>query len=338
MAKKRDKELKTSKKMKTVLITGGAGFLGSHLSCGLLKKGFRVISVDDLSHGNLENISDSISSPQFTFYQRDVLDSDFLREISKDVDILVHFATYKIPREGSSLKTVEVNTKGTEVILEVAKERKIPVILGASDDVNGKNTELPFSEESALVIGNSNSIRWSDAISKIYSEQLCMAYWNAYHVPVNIIRFSIIYGPRQRKDWWGGPQGVFIERAMRREPIPIHGDGLQIRNFVYISDAVEGVLKVIEKEGVQGEVFNIGSSDHIRILDLAYQIWSLVVNSGKPEIEFIAYPDLCQNYEDVRVRDLDLTKARYLLGYTPEIGIGEGLKRTVDWFRSKGQR
>lgn len=324
--------------MKTVLITGGAGFLGSHLSYALLEKGFQVIAVDDLSHGNLENISDSLSSPQFTFYQRDVLDGEFLREISKDVHILVHLATYKIPREGNSLKTVEVNTKGTEAILEVAKERKISVILGSTDDVYGKNPELPFSEESALVIGKSDSIRWSDAISKMYSEQLCFAYWNAYQVPVNIIRFSIIYGPRQRKDWWGGPQGVFIERAMRREPIPIHGDGLQIRNFVYVSDAVEGVLRVIEKEEVQGEVFNIGSSDHIRILDLAYQIWSFVGNSGKLEIEFITYPDLCQNYEDVRIRDLDLAKARYVLGYAPKIGIEEGLKRTIDWFRSKGER
>ena len=324
--------------MKTVLITGGAGFLGSHLSSSLLKKGFQVIGVDDLSHGNLENISDSISSPQFTFYQRDVLDRDFLAEISKDIDILVHFATYKIPREGGSLKTVEVNTKGTEAILEVAKEKKISVILGSTDDVYGKNPELPFSEESSLVIGNSNSIRWSDAISKIYSEQLCFAYWNAYQVPFNIVRFSIIYGPRQRRDWRGGPQGIFIERAMRREPIPIHGDGLQIRNFVYISDAVEGVLKVIEREDIQGEVFNIGSSDHIRILDLAYQIWSLVGNLGKPEIEFIAYPDLCQNYEDVRIRNLDLTKARYLLGYVPQIRLEEGLKKTIDWFRSNISR
>lgn len=324
--------------MKTVLITGGAGFLGSHLSYALLEKGFQVISVDDLSRGNIENISDSFCSPQFTFHHRDVLDSDFLREISKGVHILIHFATYKIPREGGSLKTIEVNTKGTETILEVAKERKISVILGSTDDVYGNNPELPFSEESALVIGNSNSIRWSDAISKIYSEQLCFAYQNAYQVPVNIIRFSIIYGPRQRKDWWGGPQGVFIQRAIRREPIPIHGDGLQIRNFVYVSDAVEGVLRVIEKEEVQGEVFNIGSSDHLRILDLAYQIWAFVGNTGKPEIEFIAYPDLCQNYEDVRIRDLDLTKAKYLLGYVPQIGFEEGLKRTIDWFRNKGER
>jgi len=322
--------------MKTALITGGAGFLGSHLSHALIEKGFKVISVDDLSHGNIENISDSLSSPCFEFYQRDVLDKKFLMEISREVDILVHFATYKIPREGNSLKTVEVNTRGTENVLEVAKERKISVIFGSTDDVYGKNPELPFSEESALVVGNSSSIRWSDAISKIYCEQLCFAYQEAYQVPINILRFSIIYGPRQRKDWWGGPQGVFIERALKREPIPIHGDGLQVRNFVYVSDVVEGILRVIEKEEIRGEVFNIGSPDQIRILDLAYQIWSLVGNSGKPEIEFIAYSDLCKDYEDVRVRDVDLTKAKYLLGYTPKIGIEEGLRGTIDWFRRNG--
>ncbi len=265
-----------------------------------------------------------------------IASSFFFKEISKEskeVDIIIHFASYKIPREGGFLKTIEVNTKGTETILEVAKERKISVILGSTDDVYGKNPELPFSEESALVIGNSNSIRWSDAISKMYAEQLCFAYRGAFKIQVNILRFSIIYGPRQRQDWWGGPLGVFIERALKREPIPIHGDGLQVRNFVYVSDAVEGILRVIEKEEIQGEVFNIGSSDCIRILDLAYQIWALVGNPGKPEIEFIAYPDLCQDYEDVRVRDMDLTTERYLLNYHPQIGIEEGLKRTIDWFR-----
>jgi len=320
--------------MKTVLITGGAGFLGCHLSRVLLEKGFRVLSVDDLSHGNIENISDSIHFLQFKFYEKDILEKEFLMDISKEVELLIHFATYKIPREGDTLRTIEVNTKGTEAILEVAKERRLPVIFGSTDDVYGKNPELPFSEESALVIGNSKSIRWSDAISKVYSEQLCFAYQDAYQVPVNILRFSIIYGPRQRRDWWGGPQGVFIEKALRGEPIPIHGDGLQIRNFVYVSDAVEGILKVIEKEEVQGEVINIGSSDPIRILDLAYQIWSLIGNSENPKIEFIAYSDLCQDYEDVRIRDMDLTKARFLLGYEPKIGIEEGLKKTIDWFRS----
>jgi len=320
--------------MKNILITGGAGFLGSHLSRVLLEKGFSVICVDDLSHGNMANISDSIRFPRFSFYKKDILGKESLLDISKEVDTLIHFATYKIPREGDILKTIEVNTRGTETILNVAKERKVRVIFGSTDDVYGKNPELPFSEESALVIGNSKSIRWSDAISKIYSEQLCFAYQDAYQVPINILRFSIIYGPGQRRDWWGGPQGVFIEKALKREPIPIHGDGLQVRNFVYVSDAVEGILKVIEKEEIRGEVLNIGSSDRIRILDLAYQIWSLVGNSGKPKIEFIAYSDLCQDYEDVRVRHMDLTKARYLLGYEPKIGIEEGLKKTIDWFRS----
>ena len=316
-----------------VLITGAAGFLGSHLAFRLLEAEYAVIGVDDLSHGTLENLSPCLRFPHFTFYQQDVLDKNFLRELSGKIDVLVHFATYKIPRGGQSLKTIEVNTKGTEKILEVAKERKCRVLLGSTDDAYGKNPELPFSEESALVIGNSRSIRWSDAISKLYSEQLCFAYQDEYQVPINILRFSIIYGPRQRTDWWGGPQGVFLEKALKREPIPIHGDGLQIRNFVYVSDAVEGAIKVIEKEEIQGEVLNIGSFDSLRILDLAYSIWSLAGNSGKPQIEFIAYPDLCQDYEDVRVRNLDLTKARILLGYEPKIRVEEGLRKTIDWFR-----
>ena len=299
--------------MKRVLITGGAGFLGSHLARALLQQQDRVICVDDLSHGSFRNISDLLSSPSFTFHQKDLLEPSFLREISQGADLMVHFAAYKIPREGDALKTIEVNTRGTEIVLDAARERRIPVLFGSTDDVYGMNPELPFSEESALVIGNSKSIRWSDAISKIYSEQLCYAYQNAFQVPVNILRFSIVYGPRQRKDWWGGPQGVFIEKALKKEPLPIHGDGLQIRNFVYITDAVEGILKVIEREGVRGEVLNISSSNHVRILDLAYQIWALAGNVEKPKIEFISYSDLCRDYEDVRVRELDPAKARWLL-------------------------
>jgi UDP-glucose 4-epimerase len=322
--------------VKTILITGGAGFLGSCLAETLLQKGYRVIAIDDLSHGHFRNISDLAPFPSFIFHQKDILEGPFLMEISQGVDLVVHFATYKIPREGDALKTMEVNTRGTEIVLEAARERKIPVLFGSTDDVYGINPELPFSEESALVIGNSKSFRWSDAISKAYSEQLCFAYQEAFQVPINILRFAIVYGPKQRKDWWGGPQGIFIDKALKREPMPIHGDGLQIRNFVYVTDAVDGILRVIEREEVRGEVLNIGSSDHLRILDLAYEIWFLAGNTEKPKIEFISYSDLGREYEDVRVRTLDLTKARWLLGYGPKIGVEEGLKKTIEWFRAKG--
>lgn len=322
--------------MKRVLITGGAGFLGSHLARALLEKGDQVVCVDDLSHGSLGNVSDLIPSPSFTFCQKDILEPRLLAEIALGMDLVVHFAAYKIPREGDALKTIEVNTKGTEAVLEAAREKKTPVLFGSTDDVYGKNPELPFSEESALVIGNSKSVRWTDAISKIYSEQLCLAYRNVFQVPVSILRFSIVYGPGQRRDWWGGPQGVFIEKALKKEPLPIHGDGLQVRNFVYVTDAVEGILRVIEREEVRGEVLNIGSSSHIRILDLAYRIWSLAGNTEKPKVEFVSYSDLCRDYEDVRSKELDLTKARWLLGYEPKTGIEEGLKKTIEWFRVEG--
>lgn len=324
--------------MTSILITGVAGFLGSHLAARLLEKKYQVIGLDDLSHGSFENLSDAIHSPHFIFHKENVLNKSFLMEISREADMIVHFAAYKIPREGRYLETIEVNTKGTETVLEAAREKKLPVIFGSTDDVYGKNPEIPFSEESVSVIGNSKSIRWSDAISKVYSEQLCFAYQDAYQVPVNPLRFSIIYGPRQRRDWWGGPLGVFIEKALKQEPIPIHGDGLQIRNFLYVSDAIDGILRVIENEKVRGEVLNIGSFDRIRILDLAYQVWSLTGNSDKPRMDFIAYPDLCQDYEDVRMKDLDLAKARSLLGYEPLVRIEEGLRRTIEWFRGHIER
>ena len=193
--------------MKTILITGGAGFLGSCLAETLLKKGYQVVAIDDLSHGRLRNISDLIPFPSFIFHQKDILEIPFLMEISQGVDLVVHFATYKIPREGDALKTMEVNTRGTEIVLEAARERKIPVLFGSTDDVYGINPELPFSEESALVIGNSKSFRWSDAISKAYSEQLCFAYQEAFQVPINILRFAIVYGPKTAEGLVGRTSG-----------------------------------------------------------------------------------------------------------------------------------
>jgi UDP-glucose 4-epimerase len=322
--------------MKTVLVIGCAGFLGSHLAQALIDRGDRVIGLDNLSYGCKGNLSSFLDAPAFTFVEGDVLDRELLMDLSKGAQTIVHFASYKIPREGGYIKTIEVNTKGTENVLEAARERGIRVIFGSTDDVYGKNTRLPFSEESALVIGNSRSIRWSDAISKVYSEQLCFAYQSAYQIPVNIVRFSIVYGPRQRKDWWGGPLGVFIERTLTGDAVPVHGDGLQVRNFVYVSDAVDGILKLIEREDIQGELLNIGSHDNIRILDLAYRVWRLVGRPGTPKIEFVAYPDLCKDYDDVQLKDLDLTKAACLLGYAPRVGIESGLRATIDWFRTSG--
>jgi len=318
-----------------ILITGAAGFLGSNLVGALLGRGYEVIGIDNFSYGSRENIEPFLKSSSFRLIEGDVLDSRLLQRAAEGVDTIFHFASYKIPRYGSALKTLEVNSKGTEQCLEAARKAQCRLIYASTEDVYGKTAEPLCSEASALVIGETQVSRWSDAVSKIYSEHLCYAYQERYGVPISIIRYFDVYGPNHRRDWWGGAPAVFIENALQDEPLPIHGDGAQMRSFIYVSDAIDGTVSVLENEYAIGEVVNIGSTVEISIINLAYLIWRLTGNRSKPKLEFVPYTDLAKSYEDVRRRLPDISKARYLLGFEPKVGLEEGLRRTIEWQRKQ---
>jgi len=318
----------------TVAVTGSAGFIGSHLVDELLARGYRVIGIDNLSMGRRENFQHLAGRRDFAFHEVDVRDFEALRSACQESSVIVHLAAYKIPRYGGAIHTLQINSRGTEHVLEVARGAGRKVVLASTSDVYGKNPQLPFSERHDSVMGPSSIPRWSYAVSKLFEEHLGLAYREAYGVPVVILRFFGCYGPRQHRSWWGGPQAVFIDAMLNGGEIEIHGDGLQTRTFTYVGDTVQGIVRAIECEQAEGEIFNLGSDEEISILDLARTIHRLIGRAGEPLIRFVDYARVGKGpYEDVRRRVPDVTKARTMLGFTATVPLIEGLQRAIEWHR-----
>lgn len=319
-----------------VLVTGVAGFLGSHLLDKLLAEGHEVIGIDNLSMGKLENIAHNFSNKQFQFLQKDVTDAATFEEI-EDVDCIVHLAAFKIPRYGKAIDTLKINYQGSENVLELGRKLNCKCVLASTSDVYGRNPNLPFSEESDSVIGSSKVARWSYAVSKLFDEHLAFAYQESYGFPTVLLRFFGSYGPRHHLSWWGGPQSVFIEAVLNDQEITIHGDGLQTRSFTYVSDTVAGIYAATVKPEANGEIFNIGSNHEITILDLAKTIKQLCNTPTDLKLKFIPYKSFTGNkYEDVRRRVPNSSRCERILGVKAEVSLEEGLTRTIEWHRSLG--
>lgn len=320
---------------KTVLVTGAAGFLGSHLCDALLSRGHKVIGVDDLSHGNRDNLADASKNSDFSFHELDIDDNGGLRTISQGVEVFAHLAAFKIPRYGNRLQTLMVNSQGTLNILETAAERKAKFVFTSTSDVYGRNPAVPFSETSESVLGPSTVARWAYAASKLFDEHLAWGFSEAHGVPVTILRIFGSYGPRQHLSWWGGPQSVFIDSILNGETIPIHGDGLQTRGFTFVEDTVAGILAALESSAANNQIINVGSTDEISIVDLAKLIHRLSGTAEALRLEFVPYKKISgQDYEDVRRRIPDVSKAERLLGFKANISLEEGLLRTIAWQRA----
>ncbi len=318
-----------------ILITGVAGFLGSHLLDRLIADGQEAIGIDDLSMGRLGNISHHVGGgTPFTFLERDVTDPGAFADLDDDIDCIVHLAAFKIPRYGKTLDTLRVNSKGGENVLELARRLACKCVLASTSDVYGRNPNVPFAETDDLVYGPSTVARWAYAVSKLHDEHLALAYQEAYGFPVTLLRFFGSYGPRHHLSWWGGPQSVFIDAVLDDEEIPIHGDGLQTRSFTYVSDTVAGIAAAIARPEANGEVLNIGSTFEITILELAHTIKRLSGTPGEPRIRLVPYESFAGGkYEDVRRRVPDVTRCQEILGVTAEVGLDEGLLETIAWQR-----
>jgi UDP-glucose 4-epimerase len=196
--------------------------------------------------------------------------------------------------------------------------------------VYGKNSTVPFSEDSDLVIGRPEFKRWSYAISKMFEEQLVFAYHERYGMDAVALRFFGGYGPNQHMTWWGGPQSVFINAAIDGEAINLHGDGMQSRSFTYISDHVDGIIACAEKHEANNQVFNLGHTYEISIKDLGIKIWRMIRPNEEPKLTYTPY-ETFGKYEDVRRRVPDIAKARSLLGFEPKVGLDSGLRTTIQW-------
>jgi UDP-glucose 4-epimerase len=255
------------------------------------------------------------------------------------MDAILHLAAYKIPRYGNALETLDVNVKGIGNILKLSETFGCKIIFASTSDVYGKNPNLPYSEQNEFYMGSPQIRRWSYAISKILGEHLCFIYNKERGVSMAILRYFGSYGPRQNLTWWGGPQSIFIDCALKNKPMPIHGDGLQTRSFTYIRETAEGTLRALESEEAVGKVINIGNIEEITILELGKKIWKLIRGSETPRIEFIPYRQFPGRYEDVRRRVPDTRLAKEVLGFSPKISLSEGLPPTIQWQKSviKGQ-
>ena len=314
------------------LLTGGAGFIGSHLTDSLLARGWTVASVDDLSKGRPETIEQHLDRDEFSFTEMDCRDLDRLLEVGKGADVVVHLAATKIPRYGSALGNVTMNLEGSRAALDVARANEAKYVLASTSDVYGRNPDLPFREDGNCVIGPSTVARWAYGVSKLCDEHMAFAYNHEYKIPVTILRFFGSYGERQYLSWWGGPQGVFLEAISKGEPIEVHGDGSQTRCFTHIDDMTEATARAIERDEANGEIINIGNDEEISILGLATLMHELSPVGGEPNIKLKPYASFDRDYQDVMRRIPDLTKQREILGFTPQISLEEGTRRLWDWY------
>ena len=312
-----------------VLITGGAGFVGSHLAEALLDRGDEVYVLDDLSTGSIDNIAHLKSHPKFHYTIDTVTNEPLLAELIDRCDTVVHLAAavgVKLIVE-SPVRTIETNVHGTEVVLKVANKKKKLVLIASTSEVYGKSAKVPFSEDDDLVLGPTSKHRWAYACSKMIDEFLALAYWKERKLPVIIVRLFNTVGPRQTGQY-GMVVPSFVRQALANQPITVFGDGTQSRSFTYVGDVVSAVVALINEPRAIGQVFNIGNGQEISIRDLALRIKEMT-GSTSP-IVTIPYDQAYEaGFEDMPRRVPDITKVRALIGYEPTVELDEILARVI---------
>lgn len=314
-----------------ILITGVAGFIGSNLARTLLEQGHAVVGLDNMSQGSPLNIASFRNHSQFVLHQDDIRDEQAVLRAADGCEAIVHLAAFKIPRYSDALDTLLINSMGSENVIKAGVATKARVLAASTSDIYGKNPNIPFHELSDSVIGSPTIKRWSYAVSKMFEEQLLFAYHERYGLDFVIFRFFGGYGPNQNLTWWGGPQSVFIDKALDNEEIPIHGNGQQTRSFTFVSDHVNGIIAAIMRAEANNQVFNLGNTYEITIVDLAKLIWGLTRGSEEaPKINLIPY-ETFGNYEDVMRRVPDISHARQVLGFEPQVDLEEGMRQTIHW-------
>ena len=315
------------------LITGGAGFIGSHLAEMLLNQGHEVDVIDNLSTGSIRNIGHLKSNPRFKYTIDTLTNEPLLAELIDRNDVIFHFAAavgVKLIVE-EPVHTIETNVHGTEVVLKHANKKRKKVLIASTSEVYGKSADVPFREDADLVMGATVKHRWAYACSKAIDEFLALAYYKERGLPVIIVRFFNTVGPRQTGQY-GMVLPSFVRQALAGDPITVFGDGTQSRSFTYVGDVVACLLKLVNEPKAIGQVFNIGNKEEVTILKLAEIVKSLTGSSSP--IEFIPYDKAYEEgFEDMRRRVPDLTKVRDLVGYEPEVQLNEIIERVIEYFR-----
>src|SRR4030043_1826490 len=321
-----------------ILVTGGAGFIGSHLCELLIQKGHYVIAIDHLSTGRLENIQHLLPIPSFQFGGEEITNSLVLDRLTSEVDILIHLAAVVEVQliVEDPVNTIAPNITGTEAVLTTANRYHCKVMLASTSEVCGKGSKVPLNEEDDCVRGPPSHSRWSYATSKAIDGFLGLAYYRQFGLPVVVMRFFNTVGPRQT-----GRYGMviprFVRQALSNEPITIYGDGEQSRCFADVEDIIGAIYKLSSHPSAVGQVFNVGSTEEVNIRELAERV--IAVTGSQSRIIYVPYEEAyAPGFEDMRRPGPDLTKVHDLIGYEPTFSLDDTLKRVVDFERQQIQK
>jgi len=316
-------------KTRRALITGGAGFIGSHLSRHLLKGGWQVTIIDDLSTGRRSNIQDLEKRPGFRMVIGSITNKTVMNRLVSECDVCFHLAAAVGVQliVHDAVHTIETNIAGTEAVLKIANRHRKKVLVASTSEVYGKSDNDQFSEDDDMILGPTCKSRWSYACSKAIDEFLALAYHKKHHLPVVIVRLFNTVGPRQT-----GAYGMvvprFVKQALLNEPITVYGDGQQSRCFGYVEDVVRGIIALSEEPRAVGQVFNLGSTNEITIEKLAHRVISLT--RSKSKLVFVPYDKAYESgFEDMRRRVPNISKAGKLIGYRPTVGLEEIIRRVA---------
>jgi UDP-glucose 4-epimerase len=314
-----------------VLITGGAGFIGSHLAEHLLDAGWQVAILDNLSTGRFENIAHLVGRPGFSFAIDSITNTMVLDRLASESQVIVHLAAavgVKLVVE-QPVHTIETNIMGTEAVMRAAARYRTKVIVASTSEVYGKGVRVPFREDDDVVLGPSSRNRWAYAASKMVDEFLALAYHQKYDLPVIIARFFNTVGPRQ-VGRYGMVIPRFVKQALLGEPITVYGDGSQSRCFCDVSDTVRALSALLAYDDAIGKVFNIGSIEEISILELAERVKTLLHSSSS--ISFIPYEKAyAPGFEDMQRRVPDISRIQALTGWQPQMTLNDILQRVATW-------
>jgi len=322
------------------LITGGAGFIGSHLADRLLEDGHTVFILDDLSTGAFENIAHLKGRPHFQYTIDSVSNEPVLAELVDQCDTIYHLAAAVGVRliVEAPVRTIETNVHGTEVVLRAAAKKGKVVVVASTSEVYGKSVDVPFREDGDLALGPTSKHRWAYACSKAIDEFLALAYWKERKLPVIVVRLFNTVGPRQTGRY-GMVVPTFVQQALAGEPITVFGDGTQARCFTYVSDVVSALVSLPGHPAAVGEVFNVGSTEQVTILELAQRVLKHVTVSrnGHQPIVYVPYEQAyAAGFEDMRRRMPDISKIHRLTGWAPKHALDEILRDVIASFTPDG--
>lgn len=316
-----------------VLVTGGAGYIGSHLVDRLCDAGYEVSVLDNLSTGRIANLAHRLHEVRFV--NASIMDADVVANEIERASLVFHLAAAVGVRHivDAPLESLLVNTRGTENVLAACFKYWRPVVLASTSEVYGKTSQIPMREDDDRVLGATTVHRWSYSTAKAIDEHLALAY-AAHGLPVTIVRYFNSYGPRLDERGYGSVVAHLLGQALANEPLTVHGDGLQSRCFTYVDDTVEGTFLAGFTPEVRGQVINLGNPVETTILELAETIRTMVGSSST-----IAYTPYREYYgpgfEDTRRRVPDITRARDLLGWDPKVSLNDGLEQTIAWWHKR---